>query len=356
METQPPNRSLADRGSWACLIIAIVVTCLASILVALAFVAGRDFLPMLPRRLPTPVIGTAATPTPRLLVPGTSPTASSQPTFVIPTAESGAAAPSGKIVFTCTRGGLNHVCTINPDGSDLRQLTDGKFNDYYASFTPDGTQIIFASNRSDVFQIYLMNADGSDVHSVPVDLGDIAGPDLSPDGKWIVFTGIKDSDKSIWLVRPDGSDLHLLCCPVSSEVDASWSPEGSRIAFASTYPGTVQLFTIQPDGLGLQQVTRDVDHIGGRSGWSPDGSRLVFYAGALADRDVFVVDIGTGQVRQLTDGGNNPGPSFSPDGNWVAFSSSRGGDHELYIMRTDGSDLRQLTDNGEDDWQPRWGR
>jgi TolB protein len=356
VDTQPKNRSFADRGSWACLIIAVIFACFALILVALALVAGRDFLPVLPRALPTSVLVPPAATSGEVPAPGAAATVSPQPTFVVPTSSSGGQAPDGRIVFTCTRGGYNHICTINPDGSDLRQLTDGKFNDYYASLTPDGRQIIFSSNRSDVFQIYLMNTDGTVVRSIPVDLGDIAAPDLSPDGAWIVFTGVKDGDKSIWLVRPDGSDLHLLFGAGSSEVDPSWSPDGGRISFASTSPGTVQLFTIKPDGSDLQQVTHDVDRIGGRSGWSPDGSQLVFYAGPLADRDVFVVDIASGVVRKLTDGGNNPGPSFSPDGNWIAFSSSRGGDHELYIMRTDGSDLRQLTDNSEDDWQPRWGR
>jgi TolB protein len=116
------------------------------------------------------------------------------------------------------------------------------------------------------------------------------------------------------------------------------------------------LFVMDADGSNIRQVTHDVSGIGGRSSWSPDGKKLVFYAGPRGDRDIYVVEIATGEVTRLTQGGNNAGPCFSPDGNWIVFSSSRDGDHELYLMRTDGSEVTQLTDNAYDDWQPRWGR
>jgi TolB protein len=119
--------------------------------------------------------------------------------------------------------------------------------------------------------------------------------------------------------------------------------------------GFVELFTMDAAGGNLQQVTRDTPAIGGRSDWSPDGSKIVFYAGPRGDRNIFLFDLATGRLDQLTDGGNNAGPSFSPDGQWIAFSSSRDGDHEIYVMRIDGSGLKRLTNNGYDDWQPRWG-
>ena len=262
--------------------------------------------------------------------------------------------PSGKIVFTCTRGGYNHICTIHPDGTSLIQLTSGAYNDYYATLTHDGNKVVFVSNRSGIFQIYMMNLDGSNQEMIPVDLEEVSAPDLSPDGSWIVFAGVQEGDNSIYLVRPDGSNLHLLFGS-ASEVDPTWSSDGNLISFASTYAGLVELFTIRPDGSNLQQVTQGIERIGGRNSWSPDGETLSFYAGPKDDRDVFVVEIATNQVTQLTAGGNNTGPCFSPDGNWIVFSSSRDGDHELYVMQTDGSDLHQLTFNNEDDWQPRWG-
>ena len=109
------------------------------------------------------------------------------------------------------------------------------------------------------------------------------------------------------------------------------------------------------DGSDIRQITQGVYGIGGRSSWSPDGEKIVFYAKPKGDRDIYLVEVETGLITRLTEGGNNTGPCFSPDGQWIAFSSSRTGNHEIYIMQLDGTQVIQLTDNEYDDWQPRWG-
>jgi TolB protein len=82
---------------------------------------------------------------------------------------------------------------------------------------------------------------------------------------------------------------------------------------------------------------------------------LAFYAGPTGDRNIYVLDIVQGLVRQLTFGGDGAGPSFSPDGQWIAFAAYFDSDLEVYIMRPDGSEITQLTSNTYSDWQPRWG-
>ena len=96
--------------------------------------------------------------------------------------------------------------------------------------------------------------------------------------------------------------------------------------------------------------------IGGRISWSPDGNWLAFYGGPSGDRNIYLTSLDGRNLNQLTDGGDNLGPSFSPDGDWVAFTSFRDGNNEVYIMRTDGSNQVRLTDRNRADWQPRWGK
>ncbi|MDP2778002.1 MAG: hypothetical protein Q8O48_10205, partial [Anaerolineales bacterium] len=99
-----------------------------------------------------------------------------------------------------------------------------------------------------------------------------------------------------------------------------------------------------------------VQDMGGRSSWSPDGTRLAFYAGPFGDHNIYIINVdGTGLV-QLTNGGDNLGPSWSPDGNWIAFASFRDGNNEIYIIHPDGTGLTRLTNNPISEWQPRWGR
>jgi Tol biopolymer transport system component len=80
---------------------------------------------------------------------------------------------SGKLVFTRD----SQIWTINPDGTDLTQLTDPPragewgnavlpFGDYDPNLNSDGTKIIFERMVDDetthgIYEIYLINSDGS---------------------------------------------------------------------------------------------------------------------------------------------------------------------------------------------------
>jgi Tol biopolymer transport system component len=108
------------------------------------------------------------------------------------------------------------------------------------------------------------------------------------------------------------------------------------------------------DGSNPQQVT-DLLNTGGRSSWSPDGQRLAFYAGVVTDHDIYSIRIDGSDLQQLTEAGDNLGPSYSPDGDWITFTSFRDWNNEIYRMRPDGSEETRLTFNPRSDWQPRWG-
>jgi len=297
--------------------------------------------------VPTASFTQAASQTPTSVLSPTSLPTVQQPELL--------AKPRGKIVFTCTPEKFNQLCLMNADGSDQERLTNRQVNDYYPSLSPDGRSVVFVSNQTGQFEIYIFDIQLREELSITEGAGNLTAPEISPDDLWIVYASRRDGDSSIWLMRRDGSLPHPLTDSQWNEIDPTWSPDGAHITFAAVRGGFVELFVMNADGSDIQQATHDVQGIGGRSSWSTDGRRLVFYAGPRGDRDIYVVEVATGQTTRLTFGGNNTGPGFSPDGAWIVFSSSRDGDHEIYIMRADGSEVTQLTDNTYDDWQPRWG-
>jgi len=73
------------------------------------------------------------------------------------------------------------------------------------------------------------------------------------------------------------------------------------------------------------------------------------------DTFLFVVDVGSGERRQLTSHTqDNLGARFSPDGQSIAYHSTRTGNSEIWLHYLDGRPETRITDNGSWDLYPDW--
>lgn len=84
---------------------------------------------------------------------------------------------------------------------------------------------------------------------------------------------------------------------------------------------------------------------------SPDGARVLYavrtydVAANKGNGQLFVLDLESGERRQLTTGGSNGNGRWSPDGKQVAFVSSRSGSAQIWVMAVDGGEARQVTEH-----------
>ena len=264
----------------------------------------------------------------------------------------------GRIAFTCTRGDYNQLCMINRDGSGLTQLSDMEASNYYPVFTPDGSALLFASNRNGPFDLYLLLFGEKQLFQITENVGNVVSPDYSPDGRRIVFANqAGDGPTSIWMVNADGLNPHLVYAGTNTIVATAWSPDGEKIAYAMSVgiPQEYEIFTMNTEGKNHVRISQGLKGIGGSIDWSPDSKNLLVYAGIFGDKNIFKIEVATGNYTQITDGGNNAGASYSPDGLYIVFNSLRNDDQaDLYIMRADGSNQVQLTNDPEPDWGPVW--
>jgi len=63
----------------------------------------------------------------------------------------------------------------------------------------------------------------------------------------------------------------------------------------------------------------------------------------VSDGDIWVLDVDSGQERQLTTDGGNREPRWSPDGRWLAFTKGEAG--AIWVMREDGSHASLVVDS-----------
>ena len=125
-----------------------------------------------------------------------------------------------KILFSYRPGGTPyyHLYEINVDGSDLRQLTDGPYDDIEPCYLPDG-RIVFVSSRCNrwvqcwLTQVAVMHrceADGTNVHPISANVEHDNTPWPLPDGR-ILYQRWEYVDRSqvdyhhLWTSNPDGT-------------------------------------------------------------------------------------------------------------------------------------------------------
>jgi len=263
-----------------------------------------------------------------------------------------------------------------PDPSPHR-LTN--LRDAYPVPSPDGSRVAFQSNRTGRFEIYSMQPDGSDVTQLTDAPGDNGTPTWSPDGKWIAFAANPDGASDIYLIRADGGEARRLTEHPGDDSHPHWSPDGERIFFnsARTTPDLEapwrdqwhEVFSMRPDGTDLRQHTH-CKAVCTYPSVSPDGTRITYrritsspgFAWDLSNLDinseVFVADVdGSNEVNLSRSAAFDGWPVWSPDGSTILFSSNRAGPAnvgQLYLIAADGTGLRRITEGPWSYVQPSW--
>ncbi len=131
----------------------------------------------------------------------------------------------GKILFSYRKGGTHHyhLCEINTDGTNFKQLTFGDRDDVDPTYLPDGG-IVFSSSRCNRFIpcnrvptaiIYRMDADGKNIQCLSANTLLEDRPAVLPDGR-IVYTRWEYTDRAaetfrdLWVMNPDGTNQMVL--------------------------------------------------------------------------------------------------------------------------------------------------
>lgn len=133
------------------------------------------------------------------------------------------------------------------------------------------------------------------------------------------------------------------------------SPDGNSIAVSHSEESWMSRVYIVPIGGGEPRlVTENCPSF--LHGWSPDGETLAYCAFRDMEKggDIYTIPVSGGKERQLTfTEGLNDGPEYSPDGKHIWFNSVRSGLMQAWRMNADGSEQTQMTfDEGWNTWFP----
>jgi len=227
--------------------------------------------------------------------------------------------------------------------------------------SPDASRIAYVVENNDgperaYDQLWVMTvADGKTVR-FGGDKESSGTPEWAPDGQSIAYRSRAGDTSGLVVARADGSGAKVLAdmsgtnspLPTTGKT-ISWSPDGRQIAFISSVPGP-ETADAAGDPIVITRYLYKPDAAEGNSHFN-DNRRL----------HIFIVDVASGAVKQLTDGVHyEHSIDWSPRGDEIAFISNREPNedqffnYDLFTVRVADGSIRRLTSTENAEYRPRW--
>jgi Tol biopolymer transport system component len=245
--------------------------------------------------------------------------------FELPTLR--AAAPRfgpGYLLYLGSKGAADGLWKLK-DGSEMElwKGSEGAVANAPA-ISPDGTQICFVVRSEGRGRLSLIAADGTNVRRLAESLDVRGAPSWSPDGKWLAVAATEGKANPLFKVPVGGGAPVPLVDGVNSVIsNPVWSPDGHFILYSEGQgSATVRLQGVTPDKRAFPLPEIWVGNTGDRYRFLPDGKSLVVTQGVLWLQNFSLLDLATGQQRQLTNLSRQivmRSFDVSPDGKQIVF-------------------------------------
>ncbi len=171
------------------------------------------------------------------------------------------------------------IFTANPDGSNLKRLTDTPGYDAEGSYSPDAKQIIFTSFRDGDAEIYIMDADGKNVRRITHNKGYDGGPFFSPDGKKIIYRSDRKQNDllQVFINNVEGTAEKALTNNEFVNWGPYFHPDSRHIIYATSKHGhqNYELYLMDTETGAEERVTFK-EGFDGLPVFSPDGKKLLW--------------------------------------------------------------------------------
>ena len=172
------------------------------------------------------------------------------------------------------------------------------------AISQDGRLLAFVANKGPGSRLYLRPLDAFDLRPLPGTEG-ATNPFFSPRGEWLGFF----AEGKLRKIRVDGG-TPITLCEAEEGRGGTWGPDDTIVFTASSKPGA-GLMRISAAGGAPQKLTQpdpSKDETSHR--WPeflPDGKSVLFTiwtSPGLATSRLAVLDLGTGKVQSLSEGGS----------------------------------------------------
>jgi hypothetical protein len=135
--------------------------------------------------------------------------------------------------------------------------------------------------------------------------------------------------------------------------DHGISPDASQLAISDNSQGDHNsiVYMVPIGGGAPRRITQKSPSYW--HGWSPDGKMLAFVGQRNDEFDIYTIPAAGGEETRLTTAkGLDDGPEYSPDGKYTYFNSERTGHMQIWRMKADGGEQEQVFSDNLNNWFP----
>ncbi len=186
----------------------------------------------------------------------------------------------------------------------------------------------------------------------------IQAPALAQD--LIILSMEENGFAHLFVTIPGRLELTRITAGPWNDITPVLSPDGSRLAFSSDRGGHYDLYLLDLQTGGIQQLT-DTPEFDASPTWSPDLAWLAYETYRQDNLEIALyslTDPAQGQTLVTNDPAADHSPAWAPNGRQIVFISNRTGNSEVWLFdlnRTDSGrwmDLSNSPDSEEE--HPSW--
>ncbi|MDA0262938.1 MAG: S9 family peptidase [Chloroflexi bacterium] len=214
-----------------------------------------------------------------------------------------------------------HLFVLDLESGEVRQITDGDWDDTAPVWSPDGSQIAFMSGRRDdrdflaLSEVYSVPATGGEARLRSEGLFSVGALTWSPDGQRLAVVGSDAPEGMVlwqgWLyvleegrvprkLTDDTVRPYLGFPPVTRPATLNWTGDG-RIVYLGERKGESFLFRTPCEGGSREVIWGGSCLATGLSMDQQAGTAVVVATSPASPGDIHRVDLATGQARQVSD-------------------------------------------------------
>jgi Tol biopolymer transport system component len=287
--------------------------------------------------------------------------------------------PDGnQVSWVSTRNGQEQIWLMNPDGTNLHQLSVSPYLQGWQRFSPNSQHIAFWAYDT-VNALHLLQI--SDLYGNVITLDSssqgIERPVFTPDGNYIAYAKQTADNWDLWLISIDGLTSYQLTSAIDMETSPWFNTDGVmayKVAPSGEYGLTVEQFMTFENGYANPHIyTWDGPHSVQLSDMASDGISIAFTAEAMSDTSgkdrisylAVIADLTLDDITDTASADNmrlisksatlgDRGILFSPDASKAVFwSYNQDGRAGLWLYDVVSDTSTQLTTQGYD-FEPVW--